>query len=72
MKEWLMSTLITIAVVLVLLGIKGFIFFLIILALTFAFISLIKNKIGGMTGDTLGALNEVVEVASLFLILLLL
>ncbi len=46
-------------------GIKGiFIFFMVFIIVTL-FVSYIKKKIGGMTGDTLGALNEISELTVL-------
>jgi len=40
------------------------------LAFTLVYIRLVKKKIGGMTGDTLGALIEMAEVVALFVIAL--
>jgi len=51
-------------------GLSGFVIFAIILIFTLVWIWYIKKKIGGMTGDTLGATNEITEL--LFLISLLL
>jgi adenosylcobinamide-GDP ribazoletransferase len=46
-------------------GIKGIFIFLITLIVVILFVSYMKKKIGGMTGDTLGALNEISELAVL-------
>ncbi len=43
-------------------GLSGFIIFTIILIFTLVWIWYIKKKIGGMTGDTLGATNEIAEL----------
>src|SRR3989339_1791050 len=43
-------------------GLSGFIIFAIIIIFTLAWIWYIKKKIGGMTGDTLGATNEIAEL----------
>jgi adenosylcobinamide-GDP ribazoletransferase len=43
-------------------GIKGIFIFFIVLIAVILFVSYMKKKIGGMTGDTLGALNEVSEL----------
>ncbi len=52
-------------------GIQGiFIFFIVSFAVVF-FVSYIKKKIGGMTGDTLGALNEVGELIVLLFFLVI-
>lgn len=50
-------------------GQSGFIIFAIIIIFTLIWIWYIKGKIGGMTGDTLGATNEIAEL--LFLLCLL-
>lgn len=50
------------------LGLELFFF---ILAATFLLIRFISKRINGMTGDTLGAINEIVEVGSLFILFLL-
>ena len=51
-------------------GLSGFVIFVIIIIFTLVWIWYIKKKIGGMTGDTLGATNEIAEL--LFLLSLLL
>jgi len=51
-------------------GLNGVTIFTIILIFTLIWIWYIKRKIGGMTGDTLGATNEIAEL--LFLLSLLL
>lgn len=51
-------------------GLNGFLLFAIILIFTMVWVWYIKRKIGGMTGDTMGATNEIIEL--LFLLSLLL
>ena len=51
-------------------GLSGFVIFAIIIIFTLVWIWYIKKKIEGMTGDTLGATNEIAEL--LFLLSLLL
>ncbi|MBT3879337.1 MAG: adenosylcobinamide-GDP ribazoletransferase [Candidatus Scalindua sp.] len=46
-------------------GIKGIFIFFIVFIIVIFFVSYIKKKIGGMTGDTLGALNELSELTVL-------
>lgn len=46
-------------------NLSGLVIFAIIIIFTLCWIWYIKKKIGGMTGDTLGATNEVVEVVFL-------
>src|SRR3990170_8119657 len=43
-------------------GLSGFVIFAIIIIFTLVWIWYIKKKIGGMTGDTLGATNEIAEL----------
>ena len=38
---------------------------------TILFFEFIKNKLGGITGDTLGAANETIEVLTLLVIVFL-
>ena len=53
-------------------GIKGVILFALSAATIFLFIQYVKRKIGGMTGDTIGATNEIAEAAALLFSLILL
>lgn len=53
-------------------GIKGVILFALLAATIFLFIQYAKRKIGGMTGDTVGATNEIAEAAALLFSLILL
>jgi adenosylcobinamide-GDP ribazoletransferase len=46
-------------------GIKGILVFFIAFIVSILFTSYVKRKIGGMTGDTLGAVNEVSEITVL-------
>lgn len=52
-------------------GLDGFVMFAIIIIFTLVLIWYMKKKIGGMTGDTLGATNEVLELLFLLCILVL-
>ncbi|UJS21272.1 MAG: adenosylcobinamide-GDP ribazoletransferase [Candidatus Brocadia sp.] len=52
-------------------GLGGFFIFAIMLIFTLGWIWYIKKKIGGMTGDTLGATNEIAELVFLLSLLLL-
>ncbi len=49
---------------------SGLLLFAIILLFTLSWIWYIKKKIGGMTGDTLGATNEIIELVFLLSLLL--
>ena len=62
-KEVIISLLVSITLVLLLIGItKGIILIVVALIFTMGFNKYCNNKIGGLTGDTLGANNELVEI----------
>lgn len=71
LKIILLATIITLICSIILLKLKGLIVF--ILAVFFAFLlgKFITKKIGGVTGDILGAINELAEVFILLTILVL-
>ncbi|MFH1507553.1 MAG: adenosylcobinamide-GDP ribazoletransferase [Candidatus Omnitrophota bacterium] len=60
----------TIIVSCALFGLKGIIIFFASLIPALIFICHAKSKIGGMTGDTIGAVSEITEVSTLFSILI--
>lgn len=70
-KELVVASLITLIIVGGLLKILGLELFFFILALTLLLTRFISKRIGGMTGDTLGAVNEIMEVGALFILFLL-
>lgn len=57
----------TLALFLLLIQLKGLILFFLSLLPVFLFLSYMKKKIGGMTGDTIGAVSELSEVTILLL-----
>jgi len=69
-KEIVIGTIVTLGVFLLLMRIEGAVLFFISILPVFLFIEYIKRKIGGMTGDTIGAISEASEVLILFLYLL--
>ncbi|MDP8292209.1 MAG: adenosylcobinamide-GDP ribazoletransferase [Candidatus Orphnella occulta] len=69
-RIFLLATVVTLFLSYSILNIKGLIIFALLMPIIFLFGSFIKNKIGGMTGDTLGAINEFCEVAILFMCLI--
>ncbi|MCK4463614.1 MAG: adenosylcobinamide-GDP ribazoletransferase [Candidatus Omnitrophica bacterium] len=69
-KEFFIGGFFTIALFLLLMKLNGFILFVLSLLPIFVFINYIKKKIGGMTGDTIGATSEIAEVVVLFLLLI--
>jgi len=70
-KEFLVGILLTSGLFLLLMQVKGIILFIICMFPILLFINRIKRKIGGMTGDTIGAVNEIAEVLILLFCLLL-
>ncbi len=68
-KEALSGGLFTLALFILLMNVEGIGLFLILTFLAFLFISWINKKLGGMTGDTIGATSELSEALALFLIL---
>ncbi|MBU4310288.1 adenosylcobinamide-GDP ribazoletransferase, partial [bacterium] len=70
-KELIVASLITLIIAGGFLKILGLELFLFILALTLLLTRFISKRINGMTGDTLGAINEIIEVGALFILFLL-
>ena len=56
----------TVALVLLMSGLKGVFLFMLPFLCVLLFIQYIKRRIGGMTGDTIGAISEIAEVSVLF------
>jgi adenosylcobinamide-GDP ribazoletransferase len=69
-KEFIIGLFFTLAVFLILMKTKGLMLFLISLLPIFLLKIYIKKKIGGMTGDTIGAISEISEVTVLFFTLI--
>lgn len=65
-KEVFIGTIFTLVSFLLLMEINGLILFFISLLPVFLFLNYVKRKIGGMTGDTIGATSEIAEVSLLF------
>lgn len=70
-KELLAGSFFTAALFLSLMGLEGAIVLIAPLLPTFLFICYAKRKIGGMTGDTIGATSEIAEIAVLLSIVVL-
>ncbi|MBA7716009.1 Adenosylcobinamide-GDP ribazoletransferase [subsurface metagenome] len=70
-KELVVASLITLMIAGGFLKILGLELFFFILALILLLMRFISKRINGMTGDTLGAINEIIEVGSLFILFLL-
>lgn len=70
-KGVIIGGLLTLALFLLLTTLKGLTLFIISLVPIFLFISYVKRKIGGITGDTIGAINEIAEILILLFCLFL-
>lgn len=71
LKEVIIDGLITVILLYVLESWKALFLFIPVLAAAFLFINYIKRRIGGMTGDTIGAVSEIIEVCVLLFSLIL-
>ncbi len=69
--RFVIATVITLVVAVVLAQLAGFIIMLAIWIIVVAMAAYLKGKLGGLTGDTYGAINEVAEVCLLILVCLL-
>ncbi len=69
--HWVIGFITTMAAAVLLMGNGGLIILVVSLTIALAFGWWISRLIGGMTGDTYGAVNEVTEVSALFLAVLL-
>ena len=63
--EFRIGTFFTLSLFFVLLGLKGVVLFIFSLVPVLLFINYARKKIGGMTGDTIGAASEIAEVGVL-------
>ncbi|MBU4311807.1 MAG: adenosylcobinamide-GDP ribazoletransferase [Candidatus Omnitrophica bacterium] len=70
-KVFILSTLITLCCAVFLWRFYGVLILIVIAAITGIMGKFIMNKIGGITGDTLGATNEIIELLTLVSICLL-
>ncbi|MBI5417137.1 adenosylcobinamide-GDP ribazoletransferase [Candidatus Poribacteria bacterium] len=66
-NKFIITTIFTFLIFLLLLKIKGIILFSISIIQILIFMNYIKMRIDGMTGDTIGAISEIAEIAILFL-----
>ncbi|MFH1797804.1 MAG: adenosylcobinamide-GDP ribazoletransferase [Candidatus Omnitrophota bacterium] len=68
--EFLIASLLTILIFLLLMGVNGLVLFAFSLLPILLLINYIKHRIGGMTGDTIGAVSECAEAVILFFVLI--
>ncbi len=71
LKLFILSSIVTLCCVYAFLQLKGLLIILVAAICTYSMGKYIKNKIGGITGDTLGATNELIEIVILFTIVIL-
>lgn len=71
LKEVIIGGLITVTLLYVLENWKGLFLFILVFVAAFLLINYIKRRIGGMTGDTIGAVSEIIEVCVLLFSLIL-
>ena len=70
-QRFTIATIITLVVAVILAQLNGFIIMIAIWVIVLAMAAYLKGKLGGLTGDTYGAINEVAEVCLLILVCLL-
>lgn len=71
-KELFIGALFTLLLSGLLMRLTGIILFILLALVTFILIKYIKHRINGMTGDTIGAVSEIIELSTLFFALILL
>jgi adenosylcobinamide-GDP ribazoletransferase len=65
-REFLAGSFLTMALFLLLMELEGVILLILSFLPIFLFINYVKRRIGGMTGDTIGATSEIAEIVVLF------
>ncbi|MBU4252182.1 MAG: adenosylcobinamide-GDP ribazoletransferase [Candidatus Omnitrophica bacterium] len=71
-KILILGGVFTVVLFLLMAGLKGVFLFMLSFLCVLLFIQYVKRRIGGMTGDTIGAISEIAEVSVLFFNLLIL
>jgi adenosylcobinamide-GDP ribazoletransferase len=67
-KDFFIATIIAVLMSFIIFGLKGFFILIAVFFISFVFLKLISKKIGGITGDILGALNEIIETLVLLIL----
>ena len=67
-KDFFIATIIAVLISFLVFELKGFFILLAVFFDSFIFLKLINKKIGGITGDILGALNEIIETLVLLIL----
>lgn len=68
-REFLVASLFTLVIFLLLIRLNAIVVLILSSLPVFIFVNYAKKRIGGMTGDTIGATNEIAEAAMLFVCL---
>ncbi|MFH0947526.1 MAG: adenosylcobinamide-GDP ribazoletransferase [Elusimicrobiota bacterium] len=67
-KDFFIATTIAVLISFLTFKLKGFFILIAVFFVSFIFLKLISKKIGGITGDILGALNEIIETLVLLIL----
>ncbi|MFA5778875.1 MAG: adenosylcobinamide-GDP ribazoletransferase [Elusimicrobiota bacterium] len=67
-KDFFIATIAAVLISFLIFELKGFFILIAVSFVSFIFLKLISKKIGGITGDILGALNEIIEVFVLLIL----
>jgi len=65
-RHWIIATIFTGIMISALIHQNGFILCMVTILLVVVWVLYIRQRLGGLTGDTLGAINEILEVGGLF------
>lgn len=71
MQQFMMASIFPVGITLFLLGLKGLWLLLLVLIAVSGLGRVLNKKLGGMTGDSLGAINEIMETSILLFLLIL-
>ena len=67
-KDFFIATIVAVSISFLIFELKGFFIQIAVFFVSFIFLKLISKKIGGITGDILGALNEIIETLVLLIL----
>jgi len=67
-KDFSIATIAAVLISFLIFGLKGFFILIAVFLVSFIFLKLVSKRIGGITGDILGALNEIIETLVLLIL----
>ena len=67
-KDFFIATIAAVLISFLIFGLKGFFILIAVFLVSFIFLKLVSKRIGGITGDILGALNEIIETLVLLIL----